>query len=85
MAGMIRKRVYIEPRQERLLKTLARQLGLTEADLIRRGTDQGLQGVAAPRPHPGAWQEIERFILARMRKGGPRGRRRWTREALYDR
>jgi Ribbon-helix-helix domain len=34
---MIRKQVYIEPEQERLLKQLSKQLGVTEAELIRRG------------------------------------------------
>ena len=37
---MIRKQVYIEQRQERLLKRRARELRVTEAELIRRGIDQ---------------------------------------------
>ena len=36
---MVRKQVYIEPRHERLLKTRAKQLGVTEAELIRRSLE----------------------------------------------
>ncbi len=85
MAEMVRKQVYIEPRQERRLKALAKQLGVKEAELIRQGIDRGLEGVARSRPDPAAWKEVERFILARMRKGPLKGKRRWTREELYDR
>jgi hypothetical protein len=85
MAEMIRKQVYIEARQERLLKTLAKDLRVTEAELIRRGIDRGLDGLTGVRPDPAAWSEAERFILARVRRGGVKGKRRWTREDLYGR
>ena len=85
MAEMIRKQVYIEARQEQLLKTLAKDLHVTEAELIRRGIDRGLDQNVGVRPDPAAWGEAERFILARMRRGTVKGKRRWTREDLYDR
>ncbi len=85
MAEMIRKQVYIEPRQELLLKTLAKELGTTEAELIRRGIDRGLEGAGGLRPDPAAWREAERYILARMRKGKLKRKRRWSREDLYGR
>ncbi len=85
MTEMIRKQVYIEVRHERLLKALAKDLRVTEAELIRRGIDRGLDGVTGVRPDPAAWSEAERFILARVRRGGVKGRRRWTREDLYGR
>lgn len=85
MAEMIRKQVYIEARQERLLKTLAKDLRVTEAELIRRGIDRGLDRMAGARPDPAAWSEAERYILARMRKGTIKRKRRWTREDLYGR
>lgn len=85
MAEMIRKQVYIEPRQERLLKSLAKNLRLTEAELIRQGIDRGLGSMAEFRSDPTAWREAERYILARMRKGQIRGKRVWTREDLYGR
>lgn len=85
MAEMIRKQVYIEPRQEQRLKSLARDLRVSEAELIRQGIDRGLERLAALRPDPAAWQEAERYILTRMRKGSVKAQRRWTRGELYDR
>lgn len=85
MAEMIRKQVYIEPRQDQLLKKLAKERGVTEAQLIRHGIDWGLAGIAGRRPDPAAWKEAERYILGRMRKGPVSGKRRWTREDLYGR
>ncbi len=85
MPEMIRKQVYIEARQEQLLKTLAKDLHVTEAELIRRGIDRGLDRMAGIRPDPAAWVEAEKYILARMRRGTVKGKRCWTREDLYDR
>ena len=85
MPEMIRKQVYIEARQEQLLKTLAKDLHVTEAELIRRGIDRGLDRMAGVRPDPAAWAEVERYILARMRGGTVGGKRRWIREDLHGR
>lgn len=40
MALKMRKQIYIEPEQENLLKQLAQQAGLSEAELIRRALEQ---------------------------------------------
>ncbi len=82
---MIRKQVYIEPHQERLLKERARQLHVPEAELIRRSLDQGLTGMAPRRPNPSAWRELMRFFRRRMRMKVRQQPRRWTRDELYDR
>ena len=42
MSRMIRKNIYLEPDQARLLRQRAKALGVSEAELIRR--------VAYPRP-----------------------------------
>jgi len=39
MVRMVRKQIYIEPRQEALLKRLARETEMTEAELVRRAID----------------------------------------------
>ena len=85
MPEMVRKQVYIERRQDRHLKALAKSLGVTEAALIRQGIDRGLAALSPPRPDPEAWKEVVRFIEGRERKRIPKGKRRWTREDLYDR
>ena len=35
MAGMVRKQIYIEPRQDALLKQAAKRRSVSEAELIR--------------------------------------------------
>ena len=90
MERMIRKQVYIEPRQDRLLKERSRRYRVTEADLIRRALDKGLEGGTASAPNPEAWREIEKYIAGRVKRAGagPRGgrrRRRWARDELHDR
>ena len=39
MGRMVRKQVYIEPEQDELLKRLSKELGVTEAALMRRALD----------------------------------------------
>jgi hypothetical protein len=51
MTRMIRKQVYIQKRQQILVKRLARQWGVSEAEVIRRAIDQQVQSAAdLPRP-----------------------------------
>ena len=57
MGRMIRKQVYIEPEQEKLLKQQAKRLGVSEAELIRRGIEQVVHVSPAPFPDEQAWQE----------------------------
>jgi hypothetical protein len=85
MARMVRKQVYIEAEQEAFLKHRARELGVTEADLIRQGIEQ-LR--CAPIQHyrdEQAWEEEWAFIQERARIPGQGGIRTWTRDELYDR
>lgn len=85
MPQMIRKQVYIETRQERMLKRLARELGITEADLIRQGLDQVLQAGVTVTPSLEAWERERAFIKRWARKGTVKGKRTWRRQDLYDR
>ena len=64
-----------------LLKALAEEQGVTEAELIRHGIDWGLAGMAGLRPDHTAWKEAERYILGRRRKGAGKGKQ--PREELY--
>lgn len=84
MGEMIRKQVYIEPRQERLLKERARRYRVTEADLIRQAIDRGLERTALSIPDPEAWKAFKRRITPKKREP-VRGVRRWTRDELYTR
>ena len=85
MPQMIRKQIYIQGRQEMLLKRLSRKLGLTEAELVRRGLDQGLGAGLEGSQDLRAWTQAKAFIKRLIAKGPVRGGRRWKREDLYDR
>ena len=85
MGQMIRKQVYIGPEHEAALKRRARELGVTESDLIRRGIEQ--VGRRTERLDERAWEDELAFIEERaalpvLSSVGGRG---WTRDELYDR
>jgi len=82
---MVRKQVYIEPRHERLLKTRAKQLGVTEAELIRRSLEQTLTAPGIVRSDSKAWGAFMRSVRRRMRLRVAPAPRTWTRDDLYDR
>ena len=91
MARMVRKQVYIGAEHEQQLNRRARELGLTESELIRRGIERIAHG---PLPRD---QQALRDFLAFVRGRAERLRpsrivapvsgtgRGWTREELYDR
>lgn len=84
MARMVRKQVYIEPEQDRLLKRRAKELGVTESDLIRRGIDQVDRAHAGLPLDRAAWEEELTFIRERARIQELSRTRGWTREELYQ-
>jgi hypothetical protein len=85
MTKMVRKQVYIEPRQEALLKRLARETGAKEAEIIRQAIDRQAQTFLFPRRDLSAWQEEREFINRLIQQGPLPGGRRWRREDLYER
>ncbi len=80
---MVRKQVYISPEQNRLLKRAAREFGVAESELIRRGVDEATSSVKGPRD-PKAWQEELAFMKERLRIKAPQTGRQWTRDDLYE-
>ena len=80
MARMVRKQVYIEPEQERLLKDCAREMGISEAEVIRRGIIE----VAQRRSREKAWAEALGVMKERARMKVPQTGRTWTRDELYE-
>lgn len=85
MTKMVRKQVYIEPRQEALLKRLVRETGATEAEIIRQAIDRQAKTFLFPRRDLSAWQEERDFISRLIQQGPLPGGRRWRREDLYER
>ena len=86
MPTMIRKQVYVRPRQERLLKRLARQTGKTEAEIIREAIDQQAEELQSEQERLAAWRAERKFIEEWVAKGpAPGPVKRWTREELRER
>jgi hypothetical protein len=82
--SMVRKQVYIEEAQEAFLKRRAKELGVSEAELIRRGIERLQQApTLAPFDHV-SWQETLAFLTERPNLAAPIGPARWTREDAYE-
>jgi hypothetical protein len=81
---MIRKQIYIESRQDNSLKKHARDLGVTEAEVIRRAIDRQMTSVRLGIRDLKAWEREKNFITKRMAKGRAPGRRQWKREDAYE-
>ena len=76
MAQMIRKQVYLEPRQDRVLKRQSRRRGVTEAEIIREALDRAAGGGPSPRVHGGHDPEAPRRAVAFMRALAKRSTKR---------
>ena len=87
MAQMLRKQIYIEKRQQALLKRLAKKRGVSEAEIIRQAIDREAGGGAAPAlplDHE-AWVQALAIMKALQAKGPlPDQRRTWKREDAYE-
>ncbi len=87
MARMVRKQIYIEKRQETILKKLARLRKVSEAELIREAINRQINEPAARpfRPDPEAWEKALEFMRSRQKKAGMNVvPYRWKREDAYE-
>jgi hypothetical protein len=86
MAQMIRKQVYLEPRQDRMVKRRARQRGVTEAEIIREALDEAERApakLATNVSDPAAGRKAFAFMRSLAERGQRASRRTWNRESLY--
>ena len=84
MSTMIRKQVYIEPRQDELLKQWVEETGKTEAQIFREALDHWMTNEKRRQDAQIAWQQIMAFVEQRMAEGPVPGGRTWTREELSE-
>jgi hypothetical protein len=84
MSRMIRKQIYIESRQDNSLKKQARDLGVTEAEVIRRAIDRQMTSVRLGIRDRKAWEREKAFISKRTAKGRVLGGRQWKRDDAYE-
>lgn len=78
---MIRKQLYLEPRQERLLKRLARERGTSEAEIVREALDKLAE--SPPLSREEIWAQEVAFMRSRLSPPGPPRPRDWKREDAY--
>jgi hypothetical protein len=81
---MVRKQVYIEPRQDKLLKQWAKETDRSEAEILRQALDHWLESERRRREAEAAWKEVLSFAQERAAHGPVPGGRTWTREELYE-
>jgi len=87
MSKMVRKQIYIQKRQNALLKRVAEARQTSEAEIIRQAIERELNGGNA-RQAPdseAAWAKAYAFMLS-LREKGPLGNRPrdWKRNDLYE-
>ena len=83
---MVRKQVYLERRQDRDLKRLAKESGRTEAEIIREAIERLVDLIQSQSDRAKAWQEQRDFIRRWIARGpAPSTGRTWKRQDLYDR
>lgn len=80
---MVRKQIYLETAQDALLKRLAAQAGVSEAEIIRQSVARHAAQMRPPTRDPVAWRRQLRRIRASIARGPLPGARTWTRDALY--
>lgn len=60
---MVRKQLYIDEAQERQLKARSEELGVSEAEIVRRLLDRGLfDGTSVRTPRSAAEEHVEAFL-----------------------
>ena len=84
MARMVRKQVYLDTRQDELLKSAAERTGKTESELIREAIDAVHDPEAVRTEREKAWvrwrEESEEFAQWVADRGGIEP---WDRDSLY--
>jgi len=83
---MVRKQIYIQKRQDALLKRLSQARGLSEAEIIRQAIEREVAGVPAQptAADRSAWQELVSFLEARQGAAAGHQPYHWNREEIYN-
>jgi hypothetical protein len=83
---MIRKQIYIERRQQLLLKRISQNRGVSEAEIIRQAIDKQLDSNTKELPSDlSAWDKAHQFMLHLQALGPVSNQpRRWTRDEIYE-
>ncbi len=83
MTAMVRKVVYVERRQDELLRRFAKASGRSQSAIVREALDAWL-AAEQRREGEAAWKAERAFFEWRMAQGPVAGGRTWTREELCE-
>jgi hypothetical protein len=84
MSRLIRKQIYIEPEQDAVLKRRARELGVSESEIVRRAIDGTDADTSSEETRLAALEEVLSVMRARAALDVPQTGRTWTRDDLYE-
>jgi len=82
MMTKIRKQIYIEAYQDALLKRLASEMQMTEAEIIRQAIDRHARFLRSSKQDLSVWEKEKAFITRLIQQGPVPGGRTWKREEL---
>lgn len=86
MSRMVRKQIVIEPEQELALEQRARELGISQSELVRRAIDEMLAAHEEElQKRREALEEWFRLADAAVARGEGSFGATWTREELHER
>lgn len=83
--NMVRKQIYIQKRQDALLKRLSKARGVSEAEIIRQAIERQVGGgpVLQPSSDLSAMDDFIRLALSKRSQGRKGEPYRWDREEIY--
>jgi hypothetical protein len=84
MESKVIRQVWIDSHLNEMIKLLARDMNLTEDEVINRALKAHLWQFCVPHEVE-AWQKIQVFINRLIELGPVPGGRTWKREDLYER
>ncbi len=84
MSTKVRKQIYIDTEQEAVLKHLAKDTGISEAEIVRQAITRYAQSLQYPQRDLSAWQRLRSRIEQSIEQGPIPGKRTWRREDLYE-
>jgi hypothetical protein len=87
MSEMVRKQIYIKRRQQALLKRLAEERGLSEAEIVRQAIDREARHVVSSEVQSSqeAWENARKLMLELAALGPLENQPRlWKRDDAYE-
>lgn len=85
METKIRKQIYLDPQQNRLIKQASQRLGVSEAEIIRQAIVTQTWQLRPVQKSLKAWEDERQFLQTLIEQGAVSGKRTWKRDDLYER